>query len=154
MVLNNFQQMQDLGAELYRLFDTGGVVFLKGNLGVGKTTLVRGFLHAAQITQSIRSPTYTLMEHYQTDKLKVIHMDLYRLSEPEELEYLAVREMLADDTLVFIEWPDKAEGFFREIDLEINIDYCDEGRDISFVAHNDMANKIIKDLESSYLNER
>ena len=146
MVLNSSQEMLGLGARLYRLIDQGGVIFLNGNLGVGKTTLVRGFLHEAKITQSIRSPTYTLMEHYQTDKLKIIHMDLYRLSEPEELEYLAVREMLAKDTLFFIEWPDKAEGFFRQIDLEINIDYCDEGRNINFVAHNQVATNVINHL--------
>jgi len=147
MILTNAESMLNLGAQLYEQSQQGGIIFLNGNLGVGKTTLVRGFLHAAQITQSIRSPTYTLMEHYQTDKLKVIHMDLYRLSEAEELEYLAVREMLSDDTLFFIEWPDKAEGFFRKIDLEINIDYCDAGRDISFVAHSQMAKHLIKNLD-------
>ncbi len=143
--------MLDFGAQLYNHCDRGGIIFLKGNLGVGKTTLVRGFLHAAQITQSIRSPTYTLMEHYQTERLNVIHMDLYRLSEAEELEYLAVREMLADDTLFFIEWPEKAEGFFRHIDLEINIDYCKKGRDLSFTAHSEMAKNLLKllNLESS-----
>lgn len=135
--------MLNLGARLYRVADKGGVIFLNGNLGVGKTTLVRGFLHAAQITQSIRSPTYTLMEYYQTARLKVIHMDLYRLSGPDELEYLAVREMFADDTLFFIEWPDKAAGFFRQVDLEINISYCDDGRAISFIAHSAMAKKLI-----------
>lgn len=147
MIITNAQSMLNLGAQLYKLSHQGGVVFLNGNLGVGKTTLVRGFLHAANITQSIRSPTYTLMEHYQTDKLKVIHMDLYRLSEPDELEYLAVRELLDNDTLFFIEWPDKAQGFFRYIDLEINIDYCDEGRDITFVTHNEMAVQLIRQLD-------
>lgn len=149
MILKNAQSMLDFGAKLYELCEQGGVIFLNGNLGVGKTTLVRGFLHAANITQSIRSPTYTLMEHYQTDKLKVIHMDLYRLSEPEELEYLAVREMLDEETLFFIEWPKNAQGFFRQIDLEINIDYIEEGRAINFVAHSQMATDIIMHLDKN-----
>jgi len=149
MILTDNQSMLDFGAQLYGLCEQGGIIFLKGNLGVGKTTLVRGFLHAAQITQSIRSPTYTLMEHYDTGSLKVIHMDLYRLSEAEELEYLAVREMIADDTLFFIEWPDKADGFFRHIDLEINIDYCHQGREISLLAHSDMAKLLVKGLSEN-----
>lgn len=147
MILKSAQSMLDFGAKLYDLCEQGGIIFLNGNLGVGKTTLVRGFLHAANITQSIRSPTYTLMEHYQTDKLKVIHMDLYRLSEPEELEYLAVREMLDEETLFFIEWPNNAQGFFRQIDLEINIDYIEEGRAVNLVAHSQMATDIIKHLD-------
>ncbi len=148
MILTNNQAMLDFGAQLYRLCTQGGIIFLKGNLGVGKTTLVRGFLHAAGITQSIRSPTYTLMEHYQTQHLAIIHMDLYRLSDPEELEYLAVREMLADDVLMFIEWPEKAEGFFRHIDLEIQIDYCLQGREIQYVSHSCWAKKVVKQLRS------
>lgn len=135
--------MLDFGAKLYQTCSQGGVIFLNGNLGVGKTTLVRGFLHAADITQSIRSPTYTLMEHYETEKLKVIHMDLYRLSEPDELEYLAVREMLNTDTLFFIEWPEKAQGFFRQIDLEINIDYFEQGRKVTFYTHSNMGEGLI-----------
>ncbi len=147
MILTNAESMLGLGANLYELCHQGGIIFLNGNLGVGKTTLVRGFLHAANITQSIRSPTYTLMEHYETDKLKVIHMDLYRLSEPEELEYLAVREMLADDTLIFIEWPDNAKGFFRQIDLEIKIEYCEQGRDIQFIPSSEMGEKLLNRLD-------
>ena len=151
MIVSNSESMLRLGAKLYEQCDLGGIIYLNGNLGVGKTTLVRGFLHAANITQSIRSPTYTLMEHYETDKLKVIHMDLYRLSEAEELEYLAVREMIADDTLFFIEWPDKAEGFFRQIDLEIKIDYCKQGRKIELIPSSDMGLKLINRLDTAEL---
>lgn len=146
MILTDNQSMLDFGARLYDLCDQGGIIFLKGNLGVGKTTLVRGFLHAAQITQSIRSPTYTLMEHYNTGVLNVIHMDLYRLSEAEELEYLAVREMISDDTLFFIEWPEKAEGFFKRIDLVINIDYCKAGRDVNLEAKSEMGQALVNRL--------
>jgi len=146
MILTDNQSMLDFGARLYDLCEQGGIIFLKGNLGVGKTTLVRGFLHAAQITQSIRSPTYTLMEHYKAGALNVIHMDLYRLSEAEELEYLAVREMISDDTLFFIEWPEKAAGFFKHIDLVINIDYCDVGRDVSLEARSEMGQSLVSRL--------
>jgi len=139
--------MLDFGSKLYQTSSQGGVIFLNGNLGVGKTTLVRGFLHAADITQSIRSPTYTLMEHYETEKLKVIHMDLYRLSEPDELEYLAVREMLNTDTLFFIELPEKAQGFFRKIDLEINIDYFEQGRNVEFNSHSTMGEELIRGFD-------
>ncbi len=151
MKIVDSESMLNLGAALFKASTMGGIIFLRGNLGVGKTTLVRGFLHAANITQSIRSPTYTLMEHYQTAKFNVIHMDLYRLSDPEELEYLAVRELISDDTLFFIEWPERAEGFFRSIDLEIEINYHQQGRDINFIAHTEQAKQLIKALDALQL---
>lgn len=136
MFIPDSDSMLRLGHSLYTQINIGGVIFLNGNLGAGKTTLVRGFLHAAGITSSIRSPTYTLMELYETDKLKVIHMDLYRLSDAEELEYLAVREFINIDTLLFIEWPEKSQGFFKKADLEIKIDYQEEGRNIELLSDN------------------
>lgn len=146
MFLSDANAMSDLGAKLYQSCQQGGIIFLQGNLGVGKTTLVRGFLQAAAISQSVRSPTYTLMEHYETQKLNVIHMDLYRLSEPDELEYLAVREFINKQTLFFIEWPDKAQGFFKKVDLQINIDYHEGGRELSFDAQSEMGKALVLDL--------
>lgn len=138
--------MLKLGALLYQCSLQGGVILLEGNLGVGKTTLVRGFLKAAKVSQSIRSPTYTLMEHYSTQKFNVIHMDLYRLSDPEELEYLAVRELLITDNLFLIEWPEKAQGFFTQTDVKITIEYDSAGRKTNFEAHSKKGRTLINCL--------
>lgn len=124
--------MQDIGGQLFQSVSAGGIILLNGDLGTGKTTLVRGFLRAAGVQGSIRSPTYTLLEHYEMEKMTIIHMDLYRLSEPEELEYLGVRDFQNDQYVLLIEWPEKAQGFFDDYDLKINFSYHADGRQLEF----------------------
>ncbi|MBL7003466.1 MAG: tRNA (adenosine(37)-N6)-threonylcarbamoyltransferase complex ATPase subunit type 1 TsaE [Gammaproteobacteria bacterium] len=142
MFISDTNAMVDFSQQLFKACANGGVIFLNGNLGVGKTTLVRGFLQANNKNERVRSPTYTLMEQYETDKFSVIHMDLYRLSDPEELEYLAVRELIDKNTLFLIEWPEKAGGYFKNVDLEINIDYEKQGRRVELIAHSEWAIKV------------
>ena len=120
--------MRALGAELIAACDRGGVIALSGELGSGKTTLVRGALRAAGVEGGIRSPTYTLVEYYPLTRFAVAHFDLYRLGDAEELEYLGYRDYLNPDTLCFIEWPERAAGYLQDTDLEIRLDYAPAGR--------------------------
>src|SRR5262245_17529340 len=83
------------------------VVHLSGDLGAGKTTLARGFLRACGVTSSVRSPTYTLVEVYETPAISVVHLDLYRLIDPSELEPLGLREWALPGYVWLIEWPDR-----------------------------------------------
>ena len=115
-----------LGAALARAGLARGTVFLTGELGTGKTTLVRGFLRAAGVTGAIRSPTFTLVEEYRIGAMTVAHYDLYRLSDVGELEYLGLRDHLAEDALCFFEWPEHGSGELPDAGLEIRLAHADE----------------------------
>jgi len=116
--------------------ESPGVITLKGNLGTGKTTIVRGALESCGITSGVRSPTYTLVEYYELENFSIAHFDLYRLGDPEELEYLGYRDYLRPDTWCFIEWPERAAGYLDNIGLEISIQYQDECRKLEATAGN------------------
>lgn len=116
-----------LGAALRGL---GGpaLVLLEGDLGAGKTTLVRGFLRAAGHVGPVRSPTYTLVESYRTEGCVVHHFDLYRLGDPLELEELGVRDYFAGDAWCFVEWPERAAGLLPAAELGIELAVRGTGR--------------------------
>jgi tRNA threonylcarbamoyladenosine biosynthesis protein TsaE len=97
------------------------MLHLTGDLGAGKTTLVRGFVRACGITAPVRSPTYTLLHLYETGALTLVHLDLYRLRDPGELEHLGLREWARSGCLWLIEWPERAGGLLPAADLTIHL---------------------------------
>jgi tRNA threonylcarbamoyladenosine biosynthesis protein TsaE len=107
---------------------TGGLVFLDGDLGAGKTTLVRGLLRGLGHTGPVRSPTYTLVESFELPSAHVHHLDLYRLADAEELEYLGIRDLLDGDSLVLVEWPERGAGILPAPELSVRITPHDGGR--------------------------
>lgn len=126
--LKNEAETMELGAMIATLLPVGGVVLLYGDLGAGKTTTVRGLLRSLGFTGTVKSPTYTLVEPYRVNDRDVYHFDLYRLGDPEELEYLGVRDYFRKDALCLIEWPEKAKGFVPDGDLIITLAYNGETR--------------------------
>jgi tRNA threonylcarbamoyladenosine biosynthesis protein TsaE len=147
MIICSEREMKDFGASLIGACQTAGVITLKGDLGTGKTTIVRGALEACGITTGVRSPTYTLIEYYQRDELSVAHFDLYRLGDPEELEYLGYRDYLQVDTLCLIEWPERAEGYLHNVGLEISLQYELECRQLHFTAFNFWGEQLLSRLK-------
>jgi tRNA threonylcarbamoyladenosine biosynthesis protein TsaE len=129
-----------LGAELAHRIQPGTVVFLHGNLGAGKTTLVRGYLHALGHTGAVKSPTFTLVEEYLLRRVRVFHFDLYRLSDPEELEWMGIRDYFSSDSIVFIEWPERGAGFLPRADFEITLLYDGASRIAEISGRNPSAN--------------
>lgn len=110
----------------------GAVVFLRGNLGMGKTTLCRGVMGFWGHTGAVKSPTYTLVEPYEFDTTKVYHFDLYRLGDPEELEFLGIRDYFDETSLCLIEWPEKGQGMLPVADLELFLSEKNQGREIKW----------------------
>lgn len=117
-----------VGTKLARAADGHGVIALRGNLGSGKTTLCRGLIRALGHAGAVKSPTYTLVEPYDLGATRVLHYDLYRLSDPEEVEFLGMRDFLDGRTLTLVEWPEKASGFLPPADLELSLEVLSSGR--------------------------
>jgi tRNA threonylcarbamoyladenosine biosynthesis protein TsaE len=119
------EAMEGFGARLARsmpdLAAAPAVVFLKGDLGSGKTTLARGFLRALGITDTIRSPTYTLLERYDTPAATVVHLDLYRLRSPSELDALGIAELHRAGHVWLVEWPERGAGRLPDGDIVVEL---------------------------------
>lgn len=125
--LADAEATERLGAQLASTV-TPAVVYLHGDLGAGKTTLVRGLIHALGYAGKVRSPTYTLVEPYVCSPCTVFHLDLYRLADAEELEWLGLRDMLEETSLLVVEWPERGEGLLPPADLAITLEYAGSGR--------------------------
>ena len=139
--------MLAFGAELARHLTTGGIVHISGDLGAGKTTLCRGILRALGHQGAVKSPTFTLVEPYELDGLRVYHFDLYRLADPGELEYIGIDDYYGDHCLCLLEWPEKAAGHLQTCDLALTIDVDGEKRNISMVARTQRGERICHQLK-------
>ncbi len=128
--LNDTAATEQFGARLWAELPEKCLIFLHGELGAGKTTLVRGFLRAAGYTGAVKSPTYTLVEEYTLGTRKIFHFDLYRVADPEELEWIGIRDYFDQDCVCFIEWPDRGKGFLPEPDRVISLVTEGEGRSV------------------------
>lgn len=138
--------MLDFGGKIASNISTGLVIFLNGDLGAGKTTLVRGFLRQLGYNGAVKSPTFTLVESYPLNNLEpqitnqklkellIYHFDLYRLCDAEELDYMGMSDYLDGQAVVLIEWPEKGNGFLPIADIIINIKYKGKQREIDMIA--------------------
>ena len=178
----NEEAMLDLGKKLANLSYRGLIIYLDGDLGTGKTTLVRGFLRAMGHQGAVKSPTFTIVESYLLDYnklfnynvlddnlklntykekqqnlkclglkeaalkepgLKIYHFDLYRLEDPEELEYIGIRDYLDGRAIALIEWPEKGYGLLPEADLVIKINHQKQQRQVELIPQSDNAQVLV-----------
>lgn len=132
LTLSSLEDTKNLGQEiakeiLKRKDKSAFIVFLDGDLGTGKTTLVKEIIFALGIKEKVKSPTFTIIEPYELNDKNIYHIDLYRINDPSELEIIGLREYLNEsEAIIFIEWPEKSFGFLKEFDLKISLKHSSE----------------------------
>jgi len=146
MTLEDEAATLQLGRELAALLEPGLIVYLSGELGVGKTTLVRGTLLALGHAGPVKSPTYTLVELYTFSRLYLHHFDFYRFSEPQELGEAGFREYFNPDAVCLVEWPENAAGRLPAADLRITIKAAGTGRELEIGADTEVGRRCLKRL--------
>ena len=134
LYLADEEAMTAFGERIAKTTQGHGLIFLEGDLGAGKTTLSRGIIRGLGHVGAVKSPTFTLVEPYEIGDIRAFHFDLYRLVDPEELEYLGIRDYFEDDALCLIEWPRKGAGFLPKPDLTITISPQDSGRSLKILS--------------------
>jgi len=147
LFIPNQIEMEQFGTRLASQCVDGALIFLQGDLGTGKTTLTRGFLHGMGYKGNVKSPTYTLVEPYEINGKQVYHFDLYRMGDPEELEYLGGRDYFTDDDICLVEWPERGEGFLPKPDVLIVINYQNAGRQLTISAQTERGRAILAQLD-------
>lgn len=143
-------ETEKLGNKLARLAkqsSQGLIVFLEGDLGMGKTTLSRGVIRGLGHKGAVKSPTYTLVEPYEDLIPPAYHFDLYRLGDPEELEYMGIRDYFNGQSICLIEWPERGEGLLPQADLEIHLECQGEGRSAVVRAGSEQGALLLNELE-------
>ncbi|RUR32322.1 tRNA (adenosine(37)-N6)-threonylcarbamoyltransferase complex ATPase subunit type 1 TsaE [Vreelandella andesensis] len=146
--LNDEMAHVAFGEALGQALQGHGRVYLEGDLGAGKTTLTRGILRAYGYQGAVKSPTYTLVEPYELGAQRIYHLDLYRLADPEELEFIGGRDVLADEALCLIEWPSRGEGWLPAPDLRVALEVMDSGRLVTLSAETDLGERVISEMVS------
>jgi len=141
--------MQKLGAAIAAVCEPGCIIYLHGELGAGKTTLVRGFLRGLGFKGHVRSPTFTLLEPYQFDDKLIYHFDLYRLIKTEEFMYIGGRDYFTKQSICLIEWPERGKGFLPAADLICNFIILGKERSVTLTGDSIEGKNIIRRLTQS-----
>jgi tRNA threonylcarbamoyladenosine biosynthesis protein TsaE len=150
LLLPDTDATERLGRLLAHLGPAPAVIYLSGELGAGKTTFSRGFIQACGHRGAVKSPTYTLIEPYELPAGKVFHLDLYRLNDPTELEFLGLEDLLAEAGVCLIEWPERAGSLLPPADLTITLHHANGARRVHLSAHQPRAEAWLRSLASHF----
>jgi len=137
------------GQRLAKAINSKGLLTLSGNLGSGKTTLCRGLIQSYGHSGAVKSPTYTLVEPYEIGDKRIYHFDLYRMEDPEELEFIGLWDYLTQEALIIIEWPEKAFGVLPTADLAIQLEQQEKGRKITCSSNTSLGEAVLEKLAAA-----
>ena len=143
ITLENEDQTLAVGKTLAEASEPGFIIYLYGQLGAGKTTLTRGFLHYFGVTSTVKSPTFTLVEPYILPTQTIYHFDLYRLNSADELNDIGIRDYVNENSICLFEWPDNGKNVLPKPDLSCYIDFLSQGRTIKLQANSLQGNEVI-----------
>ncbi len=144
--IKDASDMEALGARLATRLEGGETIYLKGELGAGKTTLVRGLLRGLGHSGNVKSPTYTLVENYSLNNKEIYHFDLYRLNDPEELEAMGIRDYCEPQSVCLFEWPEQGAGVLPPSDILISINHAGEGREVELFGQSARGESILSQI--------
>lgn len=140
------KQTEQLACQLSKVLYSPLVLTFRGEIGAGKTTLIRSMLQSLGVQSAIKSPTFSLIESYFINGLHIHHFDLYRIHEAEALEYLGFRDYFTNDAVCLIEWPQRASGYLEQADLEFNLLVKGDGRMLHAVAHSKAGSELLASM--------
>ncbi|MEJ8567628.1 tRNA (adenosine(37)-N6)-threonylcarbamoyltransferase complex ATPase subunit type 1 TsaE [Elongatibacter sediminis] len=149
-VLPDEAAVESFAAALAAVLPRPFVIYLSGDLGTGKTTFARALIRSLGYRGRVKSPTYGLLESYRLPGRTVLHLDLYRIESPAEIEYLALPDLFGDDGLLLVEWPERGEGFLPAPDLELRFDYDGAGRVVALSARTGAARDRVRALQQGF----
>ena len=147
LFLANEDDTVEVGRKLAQVITAPFTLYLTGDLGAGKTTLSRGLIQGLGHTGAVKSPTYTLVEPYELNGMDIYHFDLYRLLDPEELEFMGIRDYFTDRSLCIVEWPDRGHGLLPEADIHLHLKYDNTGREINIEAKSQLGQVLLAKLK-------
>jgi tRNA threonylcarbamoyladenosine biosynthesis protein TsaE len=142
------QAVAELAAEFAAQVSAPLVIYLQGDLGAGKTTFARAYIHALGFKGYVKSPSYGLLETYRAGGQDILHLDLYRIEDPEELEYLALRDLYGDNTVLMVEWPDRGKNHLPAPDLVLDFGEKDETRFVICRPFSDQGEELAEKVSS------
>ena len=142
------EKMLALGQRLGEILFDGAVLGLSGPLGAGKTTLARGIAEGLGVDDGyvVSSPTYTIMQSYPCSERELHHLDLYRISSPDDLDSTGYRDHVGGNAVLIVEWPEREPSVLTLENLIVNIDYREEGRDVTLLPTGDLYEKLVEQL--------
>jgi len=136
-----------LGRRLAAVLPDGLVAYLYGDLGAGKTTFARAFLRALGVGERVKSPTYSLVEGYDIGERRAFHLDLYRIADPGELEWLGLDSLAEPGAIVLVEWPERGAGALPPVDLELSFRHEGIGRVVRIEPRSELGRRLIDSLK-------
>jgi len=151
--ISDAEMMVDLGATLGRHVFAGAIIGLMGPLGAGKTTFVRGVAAGMELKKGfvVSSPTYTILQSYPCREMELFHLDLYRVAGREDLDSTGYRDAIHDESVLIIEWIDREPDALPEENLQISLEYSDDGRKVTFLptgeAYESLVTEVLNDFK-------
>jgi tRNA threonylcarbamoyladenosine biosynthesis protein TsaE len=142
-------QMAELAAALAAAVRSPLVVYLEGDLGAGKTTLARALIQALGHPGRVKSPTYGLLEHYEIAGLGVLHLDLYRIGDPGEIEFLGIEDLFDIHTILLVEWPERGGDELPPADIVIHFEHAGDTRELTWTVQTEQGRAVCQSLADS-----